>query len=169
MLKCWVLLDYNLKLQSKAQVFGDWFSAAATFYSPPTGVTLKSGFVLGLEQDLLKSNPWICSGMTVLSKSISCVFVHWHVFQTQFTGFKFTRVSFWHISNHHNDWSDLVRSVCGVKLVLVEFRSSSDLVFLFTSSRNCFKTVSLASSDRFSSTEGGDRTQGASAEKTFEI
>ena len=90
-------------------------------------------------------------------------------FQTKFTGFKFTRVSFWHISNRHNDWSDLVRSVCGVKLVLVEFRSSSDLVFLFTSSRNCFKTASLASSDRFSSTEGGDRTQGASAEKTFEI
>ena len=90
-------------------------------------------------------------------------------FQTKFTGFKFTRVSFWHISNHHNDWSDLVRSVCGVKLVLVEFRSSSDLVFLFTSSRNCFKTASLASSDRFSSTEGGDRTQGASAERHLRL
>ena len=90
-------------------------------------------------------------------------------FQIKFTGFKFTRVSFWHISNHHNDWSDLVRSVCGVELVLVKFRSSSDLVFLFTSSRNCFKTASLASSDRFSSTEGGDRTQGASAEKHLRL
>ena len=90
-------------------------------------------------------------------------------FQIKFTGFKFTRVSFWHISNHHNDWSDLVRSVRGVKLVLVKFRSSSDLVFLFTSSRNCFKTASLASSDRFSSTEGGDRTQGASAEKHLRL
>ena len=160
-------------MQSNAQVFGDWFSAAATFYSPPTGLTLKSGFVLGLELDLSKSDPWICSGMTVLSKSISCVFVYSHhtcfSFQIKFTGFKFTRVSFWHISNHHNDWSDLVRSVCVISLVLVKFRSSSDLVFLFTSSRNCFKTASLASSDRFSSTEGGDRTRGASAEKHLRL
>ena len=123
-------------------------------------MTPKSGFVLRLKLDLFEILPLdLFTGDSPVKIHSS---VHTCPGLDKLTGFKFTRVSFWHMFfDHHEDRSDLPRSVCGLKFVLVEFRSS---LRSWRRGRMRLKTASLASSDRFSSTGGDDRTQDVSSE-----
>ena len=86
-------------------------------------MTPKSGFVLRLKLDLFEILPLdLFTGDSPVKIHSS---VHTCPGLDKLTGFKFTRVSFWHMFfDHHEDRSDLLRSVCGSNL----FRLSSDQV-----------------------------------------